>query len=99
MSDLETLVISGPVNVYHKLFFVSSALPQSFEQAARELARGCATLQTICAKEDRGPREMSRDLACQVIRDDRGTVKAIDMRKNRGMTISREDECRLLRSL
>jgi hypothetical protein len=34
----------------------------------------------------------SDDLACQVIRDDSGHVKDIDMRKNGGMMIGREKD-------
>ena len=46
----------------------------------------------ICIQGRIGYRDSLDDLACQVIRDDSGNVKDIDMRKNGGMTIGREED-------
>ena len=67
--------------------------PESFEQAARDLAQGCSSLQMIRMQAFLIYRDNATDLACQVIRDgDTGNVTDIDMQRNGWMTIGREEE-------
>lgn len=66
--------------------------PESFEQAARDLAHGCSSLEMIRMHARMSSRDATTDLACRVVRDgESGTVKNIDMPKNGGMTIGREE--------
>ena len=67
--------------------------PESFEQAARDLAQCCSSLQMIRMQAFLGYRDDPSDLACQVIRDgDTGNVTDIDTQRNGWMTIGREEE-------
>jgi len=66
--------------------------PASFEQAARELAGGCPTLEMICVRSRMDRRDKSTDLACRIIRGDHGSMMDIAMRKVGGMIIEREEE-------